>query len=283
MPSPGYGRQRVAAVSGDEEGSMDELEDFLKASEPVEEVETAETPVEPVEAPEEAQAEPEGPARGPDGKFIAKGEKPAEEPQSASPAPEQPTLEHPALLGERRRRQEAEDRLRAMETELQSLKTAPTPQVQAPADFWEDPEGYIQNKASQLAAEQARQIVQGELLSRSMNRVRGKYEDFNEAAQTFGQMIQRNPDLYEQMLAADEPAEFAYTQAKEQMELSQYGSISALVAAKVAAELAKAQPAPTPVPTPIPETLADAQSAASAATAIPAAKSFDDILGRRFA
>lgn len=259
---------------------MENLDEFLKGNETdeaAEVVEAVETPV--VEATEPVE-KPERP-RGPDGKFLPKGEEQPVAAESVSPTPVEPTLEHPALLGERRRRQEAEDRLKALEAELQTMRQAPAPTVpDVPADFWDNPEAYIEAKAAALAEAKATQIYQQQIISRSINRVKGKYEDFDAATKAFGDMILRNPDLYEQMLAADEPAEFAYNQAKTELEMRQHGSLDALIKARVEAALAAQAPAPQPAPLTVPETLADQQSARGTSVEPFAVPSFDEILRR---
>lgn len=257
---------------------MDNLEEFLKADV------TPEVEIDEPEAvttePVEAEAPSERP-RGPDGKFIAKGEEPATA-ESASPAPQEAPLDHAALIGERRRRQEAEARIEALEKQFAQFQQpqAQPQQPQGPPDRWEDPEGYdawLVQQAAQAAQTQAIQAVQQQRIYESAVRARGKYADYGEAHEVFGQMAQRNPALFEQMLQSADPAEFAYTQAKSEMEIRQFGGIDALVAAKVA-EALKTQ---TPAPQAIPDTLADAQSARGSATGdgftVP---SLDDILRR---
>ncbi len=97
---------------------------------------TAEQPVEQVEAPEQPRDDA--------GRFAPKGE--PEQPEAgASPVPEQlkePELDHKALLGERRRRQDAEARLAELERQLSAPQT--TVQPQTVPDMFEDPAGYTQ-------------------------------------------------------------------------------------------------------------------------------------------
>ena len=265
---------------------MDNLDDFLKGSEeePVAEAVEAEAP-EAVEQPEitetpEVAEEPKGPVRDEKGRFAPKGAAEAE--KDASPASEEPKLDHAALIGERRRRQ-------ALEAELEQLRqqyaqpVQQAPEQQAIPDRWEDPEGYdryLISQASAIAHEQATHAFQTQRIYQSAVAARGKYADYGDAHAVFGEMVQQNPGLFQQMVNAPDPAEFAYTTAKTEMEIRQYGGIDALVQARVQAELAKAQPAPAPTPT-IPDTLADAQSARGSSAAQPfTVPSLDDILRR---
>lgn len=220
--------------------SEQSIGDILNGTEP----EATEAPAEVAEAPEAAEAAPveEGePPKGPErdpatGKFIPKGE--PEPPVSAPPAQQEEPGHIPiaALKDERNKRQALENDLAQVRQQLAQMQQAPAAPP-APTDFWEDPEGYIEAKAAKLAQEQATQIVQGQILSRSMNKVKPKYDDFDEAARAFGEMIQANPTLYDQMLAADEPAEFAYSQAKTQMAIREAGSIDAYIQAQVEARI----------------------------------------------
>lgn len=260
---------------------MDNLEDFLKGPETEEVVEEA--VAEPVV--EEVAAEPTEPTadrpRGPDGKFLPKGEKQAEEAASVSPTPQDPPLDHPALIGERRRRQEAEAEIERLRTQAAPLAVQPQPQ--GLPDRWEDPEGYDQYliaKAGAIAQEQAVHAVQTQRIYQSALNARAKYADYGDAHAVFGEMVQSNPGLFHQMLHSPDPAEFAYTTAKTEMEIRQYGGIDKLVEARVQARLAETQPAITPTPT-IPDTLADAQSARGSSSAQPfTVPSLDQILGR---
>jgi hypothetical protein len=263
---------------------MDNLDEFLNGNEPEAEAVVAEAPqVETAEAEtESAEAPPVERPRGPDGKFIPKGE--AETPQEvASPAAEEPKLEHPALIGERRRRQEAEAQLQQLQQQLQQ---AQQPQVQrAPAnapDMFEDPEGYtrfIAAQAAEVARHEAYQTFQTQRIAQSAGQFAQSVPDYAEKVQVFQQMVQLNPTLLQELYRANNPAEYAYNTAKTQLEIAQYGGLEGLIKARVE-EALKAQPPAAPTaPSPIPETLADAQSArgSSASFTVP---TLDDILKR---
>lgn len=267
---------------------MDNLDEFLKGSEEpvVEEApETPEAPIAQEETPAEVVEEPKGQPRDEQGRFAPKGEKQPEEPEpSVSPTPEEPKLDHAALIGERRRRQEAEQRLEQLQAQLQQQQpTQPAPGAHpvfgAPPDRWENPEGYDQwlvNVAAAAAEERATHAVQTNRIYTSAVAARAKYADYAEAHAVFGDMVQSNPALFQQMVNAPDPAEFCYQTAKTEMEIRQYGGIDKLVEARVQAQLAAKQPTPT-----IPDTLADAQSARGNSAEPFTPPSLDEILGRR--
>jgi hypothetical protein len=267
---------------------MDNLDEILNGETTTDEP-TAEAPE--VEAPAEPQTTEEQPAptaerpRGPDGKFIPKGETPATEPEDgASPAPQEAPLDHAALIGERRRRQEAEQRIAEYEARFAQMQQSP-PVQQAPQgapDMFEDPEGYTRYVAAQ-AAEVARQEAYGQFQYQRIDTAARQFAptvpDYAEKVQVFQQMAQSNPALLQELFRANNPAEYAYNTAKTQLEISQYGGLEGLIKARVE-EALKAQPPAAPTaPSPIPETLADAQSArgSSASFTVP---TLDDILKR---
>jgi hypothetical protein len=262
---------------------MENLDEFLKGNDeqPVVEIETPETPETPTETAETLEQvvdEAKAPVRDEKGRFAPKGEK-----EDVSPTSVEPPLDHAALIGERRRRQEAEQRFEQLQAQLAQQAQPQFQQQQGIPDRWEDPEGYdryLIAQASQLAEERAVHAVQTQRIYSSAVAARSKYADYGDAHAVFGDMVQTNPTLFQQMVNAPDPAEFAYQTAKTEMEIRQYGGIDKLVEARVQAELAKAQPAPTQ--SNIPDTLADAQSARGSSSA-QAFKpmSLDEILGRR--
>jgi hypothetical protein len=265
---------------------MDNLDDFLKTDEPVETVE-AEAPE--AEAPAEPQTTEEQPAptaerpRGPDGKFIPKGETPATEPEDgASPAPQESQFDREATIGERRRRQEAERRLAEYEARFAQMQQSP-PVQQAPQgapDMFEDPEGYTRYVAAQ-AAEVARQEAYGQFQYQRIDTAARQFAptvpDYAEKVQVFQQMAQSNPALLQELFRANNPAEYAYNTAKTQLEISQYGGIEGLIKARVEDALKAKAPAPTSPP--IPDTLADAQSSRGSSESF-TPPTLDQILGR---
>jgi hypothetical protein len=254
---------------------MDNLDEFLNA--PEAEVTTEAPETAEVEQPETVAETPAERPRGPDGKFIAKGETPEAPAEVASPAAEEPKLDHAALIGERRRRQALETELEQLKAQLAQPQQQPVGQAPAaPPEPWD--EGYDQwliKEAAKAAREEATNAVQQHRIYTSAVAARGRHEDYDAAHAVFGDMVQANPSLFHQMLGAADPAEFAYQAAKTEMEIRQYGGIDKLVEARVAARLAQ------PAPQPIPDTLADAQSArGSTATGGFHVPTLDEILKR---
>lgn len=264
---------------------MDGLEDFLSAEQPAETQAAEPAPEAPVEAPPAAEAPTEAietptdtveRPRGPDGKFIAKGETPV----TPEPAPQEPTLDHAALIGERRRRQEAEDRIRLLEQQLQQPQAQQPAAPQGPPDQFEDPEGYtnwLVGRASEAARNEAYQAFQYQRIQMSAEEAKAKLPDYAEKLSVFEHMAAANPQLMQELYRAPNPAEYAYNTAKTQLEISQYGGIDGLIAARVQEAL---KTAPQPAPTPIPDTLADAQSARGTTAEGLTVPTLDDILKR---
>lgn len=244
------------------------LNDEVSASEPVEQVEIVE------EQPE--AVEPEQRPRDEHGRFAPKGETEGESP---APVEEKPQLEHPALIGERRRRQEAEARAADLEARLNAQPVAPPPSV-----FDDEDAAWAARSEQFLSVAEQRAMAKFEerLIARSANAARGKYQDFDDVVGTFSELAQSNPNLERQLRDAENPGEFAYTTAKAHIELQQHGGdINALVAARVKAELEKA-PQPEPKPeVAIPESLAGAQSARASSATAPKMPTLDEILGRK--
>ena len=143
----------------------------------------------------EAKAEPK-----PEAKPEAKTEpKPEVKQEPAAPQQEMTEKERAFLRGmeeERRKRQELERRLQALET------SKPAAQPQEPAKtFWDDPEGAL----ARDRAERQREIINHKIgLTETFARQR--HPDFQEKVDTFVQLVQTTPGLREQWLAAADPA-----------------------------------------------------------------------------
>lgn len=245
---------------------MSGLEDILND-------EDAEIVTEQVAEPQPETVEQPGQPRDENGRFASKGEE-----EGASPAPveDKPVLEHPALIAERRRRQEAEARIAAMEAQQNAPPPAP------PVDIWEDTQGWQSQFRDQLLSEAEQRALarfEERNIARSASVARTKYQDYDDVVGVFGDLARTNPLLERQLRDAENPGEFAYTTAKTHLELQQHGGdLSALVAARVQAELSKAAPKPTEPQINIPDSLAGAQSARSTTVPAPGTLSLDDIL-----
>jgi hypothetical protein len=255
---------------------MDNLNEFFEAPQAPEAEAVAEAPEasEVVEAPE---VEPTGSADRPrdaSGRFAPKGE------QAASPAAEEPALDHPALLGERRRRQELEAKIAELEARYAPQPTVQPTAQEGPPDRWEDPDGYDRYVIDQAKAEaraEAMQVFQYQRIEQSAAVARQTLPDYDEKISEFQRLVQTNPNLLDQLHRAPNPAEFAYNTAKTNLEIAQYGGIDGLINARVAEALKTRAPE---APPPIPETLADAQSARGSSAAW-APRPLEDFLGPR--
>lgn len=202
----------------------------------------------------------QGKVRDPDtGQFVSPKEtpaaaapepkvEPAAAPAAAEPAkPAAPAQEFTekerafmrAAQEERRKRQELESRLAALE----SGKPAEPAKT-----FWDDPEGALARQKQELA-----QAVTGMRLQTSEGIARTRYTDFDAKAAVFAELAQTTPGLVQQMVASMDPAEFAYKTAANHIAIKEAGGIEELkkkieadtearVRAKIEAELkAKAE------------------------------------------
>ena len=191
-------------------------------------------------AHEEAKPETAERPRGPDGKFISKetGVEPTAEAAEPVPPTEQtdrlPQAEYAALRDERRKRQELEQRLAAIEAQqLQAPPQGLTPQQEV--DFWDDPKAFMSNMTGQLRNQilnDLRHEQHIERLNTSEAAARSKYADYDEKFAAFSQAVQLNPRLAQELSRAPDPGEFAYGRGKTALEIERHGSIDALLAAE---------------------------------------------------
>lgn len=170
---------------------------------------------EKVEAKPEAKTEPkveakaEEKARDPEtGKFVKQEEKPAAPQQS-----EKEVAFQKAMMEERRKRQELENRLKSLE----SAKPA-----EAPKSFWDDPEAALKR-----TQEEVQRVAMNTRLATAEAIARSRYNDFDDKIAVFSELVQSTPGLQAQCLAAPDPAEFAYKTAKNHLEIKEFGSIDA--------------------------------------------------------
>ena len=178
----------------------------------------------------EKKAEPEKPKEP---------EKPAAPPKAAEPAKPADTTEgmtpkekaaFAAAADERRKRQ-------ALEQELARYRQQQAPQPLAPAkpqSFWDDPEGAFKTEEQKRNEHSAKLKLQfSEMIARS------KYNDFDDTIDEFVELAKAIPGLAQQIIAAPDPAEFAYRTAKSHISIKQAGSVDKLLAehgARVRAE-----------------------------------------------
>lgn len=194
----------------------------------------------------------------------AEPEKPAEIAKPAAPAQEFTEKEKAFLRAaqeERGKRQELERRLAAME--------AGKPK-EPEKGFWDDPEGAIANlrKENQQTAVNTK-LQTSEIIART------RYKDFDEKIAVFSDLAMRVPGLGQQMVAASDPAEFAYSTAKNHQEIQQAGGIDELrkkieadtetkVRARIEAELKDKADALAKQRAELPGTISDARATGGA-------------------
>jgi hypothetical protein len=249
----------------------DGLGDFLEGSEQPAVEAAVETPA--PEAVVEAPPEKAERARGPDGKFVPKGET-----EAAPPAvEEQHSIPPKALQEERRKRQELEVQLAELRAQVQQ------PQQPAPS-IWEDEQGWQQHFGSEVVGTAVQQATLNARLDMSEMMVRQAHPDFEDKKATFLDLMRQTPGLQEKALAEPHPWQFAYSYVTNHQRMHELSAtnvteleakLRAEIEAKLRAEIQPQQPAPT-----IPETLADAQSARGSTASAVSIPSLDDILKR---
>jgi hypothetical protein len=172
-----------------------------------------------------------------------------------------------ATIGERKRRQEAEQKLSDREKEfaelqkrLEKLESGGQPQGQKPAakpaevpDPWLDPEGY----ARHIQAETEKRTF-ATLVTVSQGVMRSKHDDYDDVEKIFRDECKSNPYLAKQLRDSPFPAQFAYEQGKRLMALREIGDDPAAFRAKIEADIKakieaeKAAPPPSAQPSPAP-------------------------------
>lgn len=171
---------------------------------------------------------------------------PTQEPAPpAEPVNQLPKEDFAALKDERRKRQELERRLLAIEQQ----HSAPRPQ-QPPADFWDDPQAFMDSRLNQLGEtllQQWEQRQQVQRLNTSEQAAKANHPDYDEAYEAFAQAVQANPMLAHEMAQALDPGEFAYRKGKTALEIQKVGSVDELraqIRKEVEAEARAAMPTP---------------------------------------
>lgn len=188
---------------------MAELAEILDGTAPAIEPETAEQEQTGEAAePAEAKTEPAPPA-----------EKPQE---STKPPPD--FVPRAALHDERRKRQELEARLKALE----DAKANPPEQQVGLLDDPEKWEQQLQSRVNQ-EVERVRQESQAQMLNFLEAQVRSQHTDFDEVIAVFGEQAKANPVLAQEALKHPNPVEFAYTAGRRLKMLSEAGDLDALL------------------------------------------------------
>lgn len=231
-------------------------------------------PVIEAEAPTEQPPETIGQPRDEHGRFASvepeTGVEQAPEPETVPPTAEPqnglPPAEYAALRDERRKRQEAEQRALYLEQQFQQMQ--PAQQLPAPVDFWEDPHQYMArqfDEFGQTLLQRFEQRQQQQRVDASEAAARAKYSDYAEKVDAFRLAAAANPALVQQMTAASDPAEFAYSRGKTAIEVERYGSVEDLIAAERAKWEAELKGALTQPSLTAPSTIANERSVSARA------------------
>lgn len=237
---------------------MDNLENFLEGEEPpVEPNEAVQEPEVPQDA-QEAETQPSGPERGPDGKFKAKGDN-----GDAPPASEEKAKgQEAAIVAERRKRQEAEQRYADLERQIAELREASKPKEPEapPPSLWEDENAWQQHFGGQVVSTAVQQATLNAKLDMSEMMARQNHADFDDMKAKFLEMAQANPSITQQALNDPHPWNRAYQIAKNAATMEELGatdidSLKAQLLEQLKAEQQQAPGAPA-----LPRSLAGEQS-----------------------
>lgn len=233
----------------------------------------ADEPTTPATEPEKTEPDTEAQATGEDADEATPATQPAAEPQkSATPAdPEKIAAKPPpdyvpkaALHDERRKRQELEARLKAME----DAQKAAQPK-EPPVGLLDDPEKWEQQLQARVNEEVQRVRLenQAQMIAFLEAQARAAHPDYEEVVTFFAEQAKANPILAQEALAQPNPVEYAYTAGRRLKLLADAGDLDTLLererqrAREEALAQAKAAAPPQP-----PESLTEVSGARSAPT-----------------
>lgn len=207
-------------------------------------VEAVEAETAPDTAPEPEEA-PDGPLRGPDGKFTKAetGVEPQETAESVPPTDKLPKEDYKAIREEREKRQKLEAELEALKQQFQQQPKEPPP---PPPSMWEDEQGWQQHLQQTIMqqADQLSRINASEMAARAQN------PDFQEMFDLFNEMAAQNPSVVQQAMQDPHPWGKAYQIAKSHKSMQELGAVDvadleAKLREKIMAEMQQEQ---VPVP-----------------------------------
>lgn len=161
---------------------------------------------------EDSKQEPDAEAEG-ESEEDAQPDETTKGEDSAPPAQESKSQMVPlaVVLEERAKRQDAERRLEGL------TSSPPEKQNDTGEDltdkFLSDPGAFVQGFKQEVTKEVG-QIISQERLKWSLNSARQRHNDFMDVLPHWDEAVKNNPALENQMLAADDPAEFAYKHGK---------------------------------------------------------------------
>lgn len=206
-----------------------ELSDVFETSAPKQEVQ--ETPQPEIEA-DKGEKDVEPPSTE---------DQPASEPE-AEPEKENAQVPREALIAERKKRQELEDR-------LSKLETAATPKVETKAekkqrtDVFTDPD-----KALDEVEQSAEVKAQLRIYNYGKRQLTKSNPDFPEMEQTFIKLAESNPKLAADFANSDDPAEFVLETARKHLAVDEItkdpAAFEERIRQKILAELQGQAPAP---------------------------------------
>jgi hypothetical protein len=227
------------------------LEELLD-EEPVAETPTVDAAPEPVVEASEPEAAPadEGQPRDESGRFAPK--QTGDEPQAtaeATPANPIPDDQFKGYLTEKRKRQELEQQVAALQAQFAQVQQQRP--VEPETEFWDNPKVAIASEVQRAV----QQVLQAQQQQQTMERInvsetaaKAKYADYEDAFRAFQQAASANPSLIQQMTGNADPADFAYRTGKRSLDLEKLGSLDELLAAEKAKweqEARAAMPMPT--------------------------------------
>lgn len=197
------------------------------------------------EPSQDAESPSDGPARGPDGKFVAKQQTDVED---TGPSPDKlPQADYKAIREEREKRQNLERELEALKTQFQSLQQPKEPEAPPPS-LWEDEQGWAQHNRQATVGEARFQSR----LDMSEMMAAQAHDDFDDMQAKFNEMAQQNPAIVQQALQSRHPWEAAYKIAKNAVSAAELGAtnveeLKAKLREELMAEI-QAQPASPALP-----------------------------------
>lgn len=164
----------------------------------------------------ETQEQADTRARDEKGRFAAKTGV-----EDAGPPPDKlPPEEFAGLKDERRKRQEAEQRLQALEQQLQSLQNPPPP----PPSIFEDEQGAFSHFGNRVVQEAVQTASLNASLNTSEMLARREHTDFEEIKAEFLALAEQNPALRQEALSDPHPWEKAYQIASNARTMKELGS-----------------------------------------------------------
>lgn len=173
----------------------------------------------------EIEAEPEEPVEEQIEEVEATAEPEKQEQATPAVAQESESWTKSAVLDERRKRQEAENRIKEMEARFAAQQ-----QVKVP-DVFEDPEGYSNFMRSEIQRATLENRVE---LSEEMMRM--QKDDYDQKKDIFVELMKENPSLQQQALKHPMPGRFVYETALKHEKLKQMENVDEFEA-KIRAEL----------------------------------------------